>query len=154
MIKPVNNISVRTIAIILIGLMNLMILDKALFLHTHKLNDGTIIVHAHPFNKSADSKPFKTHHHSNSIFHFYHIVNLLFPAIILTFALILTFKKNKHLFVQIKKISRSYTFRKKGRAPPVFSCRQMMDKLNIIFFSDQQVPGHPGSKHYSTLLNM
>jgi len=117
--KSVNDISVRIVAIMLICLMSLMILDKAFFLHTHKLSDGTIIVHAHPYNKSEDSKPFKTHHHSDSIFHFYHIVNLLYPAVILTFSSILSFKKTKHLLVQIKKISCSVIFSKKGRSPPV-----------------------------------
>ncbi len=120
--KPASNISLRAIAILLVGLMSLMILDKAFFLHTHKLSDGTIIVHAHPYNKSADSKPFKTHHHSDTIFHFYHVVNILFPAIILTFTLIASFKKTKRLFLQIKRISFSYISHKKGRAPPIYSC--------------------------------
>ncbi|NPA36725.1 MAG: hypothetical protein GXO47_07740 [Chlorobi bacterium] len=118
--KPVNQISIKTIAIILTGLMSLMIVDKALFLHTHKLDDGTIIAHAHPFNKSEDSKPFKTHHHSDSVFHFYHVVNLLFPAIVLTFTLILSYQKTRLLFSPVKKASHSHILRKKGRAPPFF----------------------------------
>ena len=116
--KTAGNISLRVIAILLVGLMSLMILDKAFFLHTHKLSDGTIIVHAHPYNKSADSKPFKTHHHSDTIFHFYHVVNILFPAIFLTLTLIVSFKKIRHLFLQTRRISFTYVSHKKGRAPP------------------------------------
>jgi len=116
--RGVNNISLKVIAILLFGLMCLMILDKAFFLHTHKLSDGTIIVHAHPYNKSADSKPFKTHHHSDTIFHFYHVVNLLFLTAFLTFTLAVSFKKVKCLSFQSKITSCRFVSYKKGRAPP------------------------------------
>lgn len=34
------------------------------YYHSHITNDGRLVSHAHPFNKSQDSTPFKSHHHS------------------------------------------------------------------------------------------
>lgn len=39
--------------------------NNVVYLHSHILSDQTVITHAHPFDKSADNTPFKTHHHSN-----------------------------------------------------------------------------------------
>jgi len=47
--------------------MSLLILNTAVFIHSHRLADGTIITHAHPFQKSKESnQPYKTHHHNNT----------------------------------------------------------------------------------------
>ncbi len=43
-----------------------LVYNNAFFTHTHKLPDGTIIQHAHPYKSDADSSsPFKNHHHTS-----------------------------------------------------------------------------------------
>ncbi len=117
--RSVKDILIKSVAILLIGFMGMMITDKAVFLHTHKLSDGTIIVHAHPYNKSTDSKPFKTHHHTNTEYLFFHSLEVLFPILFLAFVLFLLYNKTKHLFFLTTKFSCSCIFYNKGRAPPI-----------------------------------
>lgn len=43
-----------------------LVYNNAFFTHTHKLPDGTIVQHAHPYQNNSDSQsPFKTHHHTS-----------------------------------------------------------------------------------------
>ncbi len=41
----------------------LLITNKAVYSHTHILADGSIIVHAHPYDKSSEKNPLHRHHH-------------------------------------------------------------------------------------------
>ena len=50
----------------MIGLFGMLITNKAVFMHVHKLEDGSIVVHAHPYNESDNKTPYKTHHHSKT----------------------------------------------------------------------------------------
>ena len=119
--KFANTILIKGIAIIMIGIMTLMITNQALFLHTHKLSDGTITAHAHPYDKSTDSKPYKTHQHTNSLLLFYQNISILFFVVFLTFALLVPFTKAKLSFVQTIRYYFTYTIHKKGRAPPLYN---------------------------------
>ncbi len=119
--KVTNTILIRGIAIIMIGIMTLMIINQRFFLHTHKLSDGTIIVHAHPYDKSTDSKPYKTHQHTNSLLLFYQNVSILFFVVFLAFALLVPFTKAKLSSVQTIRYYFIYTIHKKGRAPPLYN---------------------------------
>lgn len=68
--------SVKTIlGICIIGM---LVINNIIFLHSHKLPNGYIIIHAHPFNKSKDTAPFKMHHHSHSEFFLIHNIHILF----------------------------------------------------------------------------
>jgi len=68
----VNRITIKYTACLAIGIMGLLIANKALFIHTHKLEDGRIVVHAHPYNKSGDSEsPYKNHSHTKLELLFY-----------------------------------------------------------------------------------
>ncbi len=55
----------RIFSLMLAGLFGLYIVNYAFYTHRHILVDGTVITHAHPYNKS-DSKPFKSHQHSKT----------------------------------------------------------------------------------------
>ncbi len=44
-------------------LMFYIISNKAVFTHTHRLADGTYVIHAHPYDKSEDHLPENQHHH-------------------------------------------------------------------------------------------
>jgi len=69
----VNNITIKSVAWLMIGIMGVLVANKAVFVHSHILNDGTIIEHAHPYNKSTDSTPYKSHHHTKAEFLFFQI---------------------------------------------------------------------------------
>lgn len=42
------------------------VIGKSVFYHTHLLDDGRMVQHSHPYNKSSDSTPFKQHHHTDA----------------------------------------------------------------------------------------
>ena len=116
--STVRNITIKFVTLLMIGIMGLFIANKAIFLHDHKLNDGRIIEHAHPYDKSNDSKPFKSHHHSNAEFLFFQNLEILFLIVFLTFALIALVKKRKVSFKLITEHTLICINLHKGRAPP------------------------------------
>lgn len=99
--------------------MLMLVGNVALFTHTHKLQDGTLIEHAHPFDKAGDTSPHKSHHHTASALLFFQHLTLLFLSAIavLSFAVVveatsfISFSANQPAFVLLKL--------NKGRAPPM-----------------------------------
>lgn len=60
-----------TVSVLMVGL--LLLIGEQYFSnkHYHKLPDGTVICHSHPFSKSNQSNsPFESHHHSKAEFVF------------------------------------------------------------------------------------
>ncbi|MGF1637585.1 MAG: hypothetical protein ACFCUU_10980 [Cyclobacteriaceae bacterium] len=55
---------VRLIALLHLSLMGALMLNSTLFWHVHQLNDNSLIVHAHPYQKSED-QPFQEHQHTD-----------------------------------------------------------------------------------------
>jgi hypothetical protein len=64
MILSIRNIPSKIAAISLIVIVGIHSLNSLVYTHRHQLADGTIITHAHPFDKSSDTDPFKSHYHS------------------------------------------------------------------------------------------
>jgi len=123
----ISNISKKTFAILMIGTMGLLIVNKGLFIHSHKLEDGSIIIHAHPYDKNQDSEPFKKHHHSKAEFIFLQSLNQLFLSIYLIIPFF-SFINGKISYLYIEKFRYASLFLPyQGRASPVF--------LNIRYIS-------------------
>ena len=95
-----------------------LLLNKAVYSHTHKLEDGTTIQHAHPFKKSTDNQPFKSHTHNESDLLIIQQLNNFFFTIAFLFALIISFSKNVLAFSSEEKISPALIQVKQGRSPP------------------------------------
>lgn len=109
----------KTIAYLILGLMCLLIINKAVFLHSHIQADGTILTHAHPYQSTEDSKPYQSHHHTKAAFFLFDTIQLLFYSI--PFGLIF-FNPNfrtKTLFSGIAQIGPEYFSSTGNRAPPV-----------------------------------
>jgi len=99
--------------------MVLLIANKTFFLHVHILNNGTIIEHAHPYNKSHDSNPHKSHQHSNAEYIFFQNLEILFSIVFLTIALMAFVKKERFPFLLHTRHALICIDLKKGRAPPI-----------------------------------
>ncbi len=102
----------------MIGIMGLLIVNKVIFLHIHILDNGTIIEHAHPYNKSKDREPFKSHHHSDAQFLIFEQLKILFLSIFATPALIAFMKAEKFFFECISDDTVACIILHQGRAPP------------------------------------
>ncbi len=105
----------------LIALLTILV-NNALFVHTHILPDGRVIEHAHPFNssgKNSNSQP--NHHHTPQEFlllsQIYRFFSSAYPLLIA----ILFFNEIccKHLFFESKFLySQNKKRVKPSRAPP------------------------------------
>jgi hypothetical protein len=51
------------IAICLLLLVLVQVLNRSVYVHSHIMPDGSVFVHTHPYNKSSDNQPYKSHHH-------------------------------------------------------------------------------------------
>lgn len=111
----------KTIAFLLIAAFLMMFVNKMVFLHSHKLADGTIVVHAHPYKKTNEQAPFKAHHHISLEFVLLHHLELLF-VLFFSFAWLFTtlagWVMYKHNVVRATVGCIRLLF---GRAPPIHS---------------------------------
>ncbi len=98
-----ENMLRKTISIFVLSVFVLLILNNNFYLHNHKLSDGSIITHAHPFDKKGDTTPFKSHHHSKaqffilsstSLFIFIFAISALIFFAVKQIILLLPFKNN------------------------------------------------------------
>lgn len=117
--KAVKNITMQFIIYMMIGTIVMLIANKAIFIHVHKLADGTIIIHAHPYNKSNDTKPYKSHHHSDIELLFFQNMEILFLMTFIAFALLSLAKQVKHIFHLAITYGPTCINLNKGRAPPI-----------------------------------
>ena len=118
--KIVRYITIKAVAYLLIGIMGMLIVNKTMFMHVHKMADGTLITHSHPFDKSKDSMPYKSHHHTKYEFLFFENLEILYLIVILTFALINIVKKAKPSINSSANYTPACIILHKGRAPPVW----------------------------------
>ena len=115
----VNSITIKLFAWLVIGIMAMFIANKAVYIHAHKLYDGSIIEHAHPYNKSADSKPYKSHNHTKIELLVAQSLDILFLFVFLTYALLVLVRIVNFTFRLQTKYSLSCIILHKGRAPPI-----------------------------------
>jgi acyl-coenzyme A thioesterase PaaI-like protein len=114
------NITLKAAAYLMISIMGLYMTNMVMFTHIHKVADGTVIVHAHPYHKSNDTKPYKSHHHTKYELLLYKNLEILFFLFSLTCALFYFDKKSRLSIVRKTIYSQTCILLYKGRAPPVF----------------------------------
>jgi len=103
----------------MIAVMGLLIANKGFFIHSHKLENGSIVTHSHPYNRSNDTEPYKSHHHTNAEFLFFENLDLLFFSGFLIQAFLSVTRKKIALFGEEKLYFRLFPYSYPGRAPPV-----------------------------------
>lgn len=114
-----NNIILKNTAFLLVSIMVIIIVNQAVFTHSHLLSNGQIISHAHPYDKNNDTKPFKSHHHTKSVILFFENIKILFPVIFLLLTTSMFLQKAKYFLIPSDKIYTVGILIKKGRSPPV-----------------------------------
>jgi len=115
----VKNITKKFGAICMIGIIGLLIINNVMFLHSHKLVNGNIVIHAHPYNKSNDSAPFKSHHHSKTELIYLTNLQLLFIFTLLSFIVLDVAKKKSYVVINQQFYPQSFKILYQGRAPPL-----------------------------------
>jgi len=103
---------------LIVGLMGLMMINKAIFLHSHVLDAKTTIIHAHPFGSSEDSQPNNKNHHTKTAFYFYENLDLLFLSVVLNHANCTGIKSVPVFFRPVSDYTSNYFSQLHGRSPP------------------------------------
>lgn len=93
--------------------------NQSAFMHTHKLADGTVISHAHPYNKTTDSAPIKSHHHTLIDFLILENINFLFLAVIIALTIWLLTKTIAFRVALFHASDNPLINSSLGRAPPI-----------------------------------
>lgn len=114
-----RNIFIKKILpVLMIAAISCMIVNKAVFIHSHVTTEGIVVTHSHPYDKS-DNSPYKSHEHSKSEILFFQQLNVFFAiAFIAFFIFLLQSNSNFSVFI-ITHTDTIYYLTKKGRAPPV-----------------------------------
>jgi len=110
----------KNFAIVLVGVVGLLTLNNVLFTHFHKLANGELIVHAHPFSKSGQTNnPSETHEHTK-------VELLVFDSLLLLFTgIIIAGTSNLIRPFEIKRLYAAFTVKQNhfrhfsNRAPPI-----------------------------------
>lgn len=112
-------------AIVAIGLLPVILglfFNAATNQHIHRLPDGQLIQHAHPFKSEESGSPVQKHHHSqNELFWLALIAKVLSLLILLT-SLVLALlhqARKKHVRPPAPCLLHPYHLTQKGRAPPL-----------------------------------
>jgi len=116
-----NKFILKFLSFLSISILLLNIANKSVYLHSHQLENGEIVTHAHPFNQQQDHNPLKSHKHSNLEYLLLSAINIFNLAIIVfslvVFKLITTtkFYFSKTCFKQL------YFHYKQNKSPPVLN---------------------------------
>jgi hypothetical protein len=112
-----NNIK-KELAFCLLSLVLVLVVNNSLFTHVHVLENGNLVVHAHPFQKSGQTGSGIAHSHSAIEFQvletLHHILFISFNASITIFLILVAQQPkkvkqslNQHLLISFP-----------GRSPP------------------------------------
>ena len=96
------------------------VVNKGVYFHSHMLNNGTVVSHAHPFQKASDTEPIKKHQHSDSGYVLLNQLNILFVVAFVVAVLALMSKVFIHVEDGVQQYFSGYISHKLGRAPPCF----------------------------------
>jgi hypothetical protein len=89
------------------------------YTHSHILDSGEVILHAHPYDKTNDSAPFKSHHHTQAELFFFQHIEIFFPFIFLSLNLFYLLPRENHFIYPEKKVTLVVITSQKCRAPPL-----------------------------------
>jgi hypothetical protein len=112
-------LSSRIISILLIFIVGIFALNEYLYIHKHICKDGTVVIHAHPYNKSQDSGQKKSHEHSSGDLVFLASIQTFLPAD--DFIFIVQLVSTMYAFQEHDSAyhNRTVYLNNQGRSPPI-----------------------------------
>lgn len=114
----IKHILIHAFTWLLVLSMGMVITNKVVFFHVHKLADGKIVTHAHPFNKSNDAAPFKKHQHTKAELLFYCHIDTLFISFFTAYFFYTFYRRVEVSKIIVERYIPLIIFLPDGRAPP------------------------------------
>ena len=115
-----KHIRLKSVALLLVAVIAMLTFNQSVNLHSHKLADGTIVSHAHPYNKTSDSGPVKNHHHTLTGLLILNHFKIIFLSLFITIALLRTANLVIRDTEEELHFEPHYIHYAPGRAPPIF----------------------------------
>lgn len=113
-----NNIILKCLNLFFLSILLFNITNSVVNVHSHQLENGEVVTHAHPFDHQDDNAPFKSHQHSNFEFIVLNTFNIFLINMFL-FAALVFFALNKSNNYNIKSLQKqSYICFKQNKSPP------------------------------------
>jgi len=113
-----RKIGIKIFSYLMVIILCLMITNKAVYTHVHKMPDGSIVYHAHPFHKTDSTSPYATHQHTTLEFFFFENLYIFLPLILLFLAVISVSKRKKYELINVENFINDYKLCLSDRAPP------------------------------------
>jgi len=117
--RTFGNIIIKYIAVLAAMGIVVTTVNKIVFSHSHILASGEVISHAHPYDKTNDSEPFKSHHHTQAELFFFQHIEIFFPFVFLSLNLFYKLPRENHFTYSEKKATLVVITSQKCRAPPL-----------------------------------
>ena len=114
-----NSRVLSIISILLVSAFLLQVANRSLFLHTHILADGTIVMHAHPHEKTDESNPVPNHTHSKLGYFILTHIEILFLIFVVPFILLVKRIKTSLVVTRYLVSDRLTICLLKSRGPPI-----------------------------------
>lgn len=117
------NMKTKILSFLLIFSIFTVLVNNSVFIHSHILNNGKIVTHAHPFESNNNSTNSNNHNHTNSEYFILDIIfNLFFTLLALfVFFCLLINKQIKTKLYQLKILLSNYTKVHSIRPPPALA---------------------------------
>jgi hypothetical protein len=106
---------------LLIFIVGLLWLNNVLFVHFHKLDNNTIVAHAHPFAKSTSNNQSGSHQHSSDELVVLDALLLLFTSVIIALIIIKCDSKGVFTTYHYKFFLSLEPLINSNKAPPQFA---------------------------------
>ena len=104
----------------LILVMGCLLVNQALYTHTHVLPDGSIVSHAHPFSKNAGCNKSTSHQHSSSELFLLNLLDVLILCAIAAFILNCSASTTHFREAALDRLLPALVPVSQGRAPPAY----------------------------------
>lgn len=113
----INLSPLSLLSLILIGVFGFIIVNKALYTHSHVLAFGQVVTHTHPFDKS-ERETGKSHRHTQAEMLILDQINNIFCSLTLMMIVALFAPRIISQSCIIRKTTAVYFFSSSGRSPP------------------------------------
>ncbi len=116
-----NSLVIKFLSLLSLSILLLSIINRSVYLHSHQLGSGEIVIHAHPFNQQEDNAPLKSHKHTSLEYLVFKTFNI-FTTIILLFILATFIAAASVKRFVLKTLIRQFYFHyKQNKSPPILN---------------------------------
>ncbi|MFO7754772.1 MAG: hypothetical protein R6V34_02195 [Bacteroidales bacterium] len=110
---------IRAVVILLLIIFADQVFNKVVYLHTHVLDSGNVLTHAHPFDKGVDTEPVKRHQHTWEQIMFLDNIQFLFLVFFSVLSLLIYGSEKRRFNNNASLYPATCLHTNYGRAPPV-----------------------------------